>query len=291
MLGAWGPEDLLGTRPGLRPSGALDKKQKGTISMQLIGKGKSAEVFQYNEGKVLKLFFNDFSINDIKYEYLLMSSINQLNINAPMCYGTISLENRNGLLYEYAKGVSLLSLIIQKPLRVKQYAHLLAREHAKMHAHTCTTLPSEKERFSKQIERSKERIGHQYNGLMEQISKVNSETFVYHGDFHPDNILVDNSDISIIDWMNSYSGTRAGDSARTYLMIISPSVPDEFPKALLPMLKILKIKLATTYLNEYQKITGITKKEINSWMKIIAAVRLCDNIPGEEDWLLKIINE
>ena len=265
-------------------------KQTNTTSMQLIGKGKSAEVLQYDERKVLKLFFNDFSINDIKYENMLMNSINQLNIKAPICYGTISLENRNGLLYEYAKGVSLLSLIIQNPFKVKQYAYLLAKEHAKIHTNTCTTLPSEKERFSKQIERSKEIIGYQYNGLIEQLSKITSETFVCHGDFHPDNILVDNSDIRIIDWMNSYSGTRAGDVARTHLMIISPSVPDGFPSALLPMLKILKIKLSTTYLNEYQKITGITKIEIKGWMKIIAAVRLCDNIPGEEDWLLKIIN-
>lgn len=258
--------------------------------MQIIGKGKSAEVYQYAEGKVLKLFFNDFSINDIKYENWLMNSINQLNIKAPVCFGTISLENRNGLIYEYAKGVSLLGLIIQNPLKVKQYAYLLATEHAKIHANTCTTLPSEKERLRKQIERSKERIGKQYNKLLKQLSEIRSETFVCHGDFHPDNILVDNVDISIIDWMNSYSGTRAGDVARTYLMIISPIVPDGFPITLISMLKILKKKLATTYLNEYQKITGIPKKLIKDWMKIIAAVRLCDNIPGEEKWLLQIIN-
>jgi hypothetical protein len=45
------------------------------------------------------------------------------------------------------------------------------------------------------------------------------------------------------------------------------------------------------YTKEYLKLAGKSYRDIDSWILPMAAAKLIEKIPGEEKWLLGIINE
>ena len=277
-----------------RASGSRARKvnkqlMKTNESVRLIGKGRTAEVFTEDTNKVLKLFNYNFWKPAIEYEYMAMKVINELEVHAPKCIDLVKRNNRFGITYERIFGSSLVDLIIKNPLRLKHFAKLLAREHYCIHKYSTNKLRNQKERFEQQILESEKSIGHRFIDLNRSLIENSSLEVLCHGDFHPDNVLMGGNKCYIIDWMNCYTGSREGDIARTYLMLISPYVLESIPKYILPILMLLKRVLAKTYIKEYSKLCKVKNVEIDDWLKIIAAARLSENIPKERDWLMGII--
>jgi len=257
--------------------------------MTLIGRGRSAEVFSDGDGKAVKLYRPGWPEEVARYEAGILEAVDKLGLPAPRYFGMKTIEGRPALVFERIEGRSLLETIVENPLRAAEYGKKLARVHAEIHAFRGEGLPKERDRFIAQIERSRGKIGPLFYGLVDDLAKRSSEDFACHGDLHPDNILVNGDRMAVIDWMNAYSGTRMGDAARTCLMILSPFTPDSTPLSLRPIVKIHKRVMASSYLGEYRRLTGIGKAEIRAWLPLVAAVRLCDEVPGEEEWLLSII--
>lgn len=44
-------------------------------------------------------------------------------------------------------------------------------------------------------------------------------------------------------------------------------------------------------MKEYLSISGLKKRDLEKWYPIIAAARLADNVPNEEQWLLGLIRK
>jgi thiamine kinase-like enzyme len=115
---------------------------------------------------------------------------------------------------------------------------------------------------------------------------------VCHGDFHPGNIIIDaQNGLCTIDWMNSYYGNPVGDVVRSYITLMSPYIPFKAPGIIRLMFLLYKRFLGSLYLHEYRKDTAITRNDINTWIPIIAAVRLADNVPHEGEWLATLIEK
>ncbi len=257
--------------------------------MRPIGRGRSAEVYPDGEGKVVKLFYPGWPESSARYEAGIAEAVDALGLPAPRFFGMKAVEGRPGLVYERIEGRSMLGDVIENPLRAAEYGRTLGRVHASIHAVGGAGLPREEDRFLAQIERSAGKIGRLYDGLLVDLRSRRGEDYACHGDLHPDNIFVGGDRMAVIDWMNAYAGTRAGDAARTYLMIVSPFTPDSAPVYLRPIVKIHKRVMAASYLEEYRRHTGIGRDEIRAWLPLVAAARLCDEVPGEEEWLLSII--
>lgn len=258
--------------------------------MTIIGQGRSAEVFSDGGRRVLKLYRPGWPESVARYEAAILEAVDKLGLPAPRYYGLTTIEGRTGLLFERVEGRSLLNIINSNLTGVLEHGKSIARVHARIHAFKGEGLPTEKDRFMAQIERSRGKIGRRFDTLVDDMKRLGSETVACHGDLHPDNILVDGQNIAVIDWMNAYAGTRAGDAARTWLMIVSPATPDGTPALLKPIFRVFKRTLAAAYLGEYRRRTGIGWAEIRAWLPMVAAVRLCDEVPGEESWLLSIID-
>jgi hypothetical protein len=45
-----------------------------------------------------------------------------------------------------------------------------------------------------------------------------------------------------------------------------------------------------SYLNEYMRVAKVKFEDIDAWMLPVAAAKLKDKVPGEEKWLMKIID-
>src|SRR5262249_34873483 len=92
--------------------------------------------------------------------------------------------------------------------------------------------------------------------------------------------------LTAIDWMDANTGDPLCDVARTSMMFLSPFIS-------MPPLSIsheIGQQLSETYLAEYCRLTGASREAINRWRLPVAAARLRERIPGEQEWLLSYID-
>lgn len=107
------------------------------------------------------------------------------------------------------------------------------------------------------------------------------ENRLCHGDFHPDNVLLGKQPV-IIDWATAVSGSPAGDAARTVLMLQYGSLPEKTPQWINVIVGLVRKRLTRTYLEQYLKLSGLSRRELEQWMLPVAAARLIEWLPTQE---------
>jgi len=257
---------------------------------QLIGSGMTAEVFEWDNDKILKLYYDWIKTDFIKSEAEICKAIYQAGIPSPAIYEILDKEGRIGITFQKIIGSSMLKLIEEKPWYIFKFARQMAKLQVKIHSHSIDKLSPQKEIFINKITKSSSILGDRQKKILDYLERLPRDNNVCHGDFHPDNILVTQEDMIAIDWTNAYAGNQLSDVARTCIMITTPFMPSGISRIIVLFSKLLKKLLYLTYLKEYIKLSKVKLKDIDAWMLPVAAARLSENIPGEEKWLLNIID-
>jgi len=206
----------------------------------------------------------------------------------------VETEGRHGILYERINGSTMLKRITSRPWRIAAYGRMMAQLHGRMHRSDGTgkRLPEQNEQLAKAIRQSEDVLGGRAEAICAYMEKLPRGSAICHGDFHPDNILLQGPEESpaIIDWTDTYVGNPLADVARTSILLSSPFIPPGFPAVLIPALKIVKRVLNRTYLQTYFRLTDTAPKNLDDWLLPVAAARLRENLPGERQWLLRFID-
>jgi uncharacterized protein (TIGR02172 family) len=257
---------------------------------QMIGNGFTSDVYALDDDKILKLFNRRFSAEAARYEANICSALNALNLHAPRYYELVEIEDRIGLVYQRIYGISLTDAMAGNIARIPRLARMMAREHNDIHStRNVRNIPAQNQRLSFLVGLSKDVLGPMYQPILERLNALPDTGNLCHGDFHTGNILINRDSLTVIDWMNAYSGNPLGDVVRTYLMTVSPFISPSTPFYIKWLVLILKSMTAKRYLAEYGKINPFAMDDFNRWFPVIAAARLNDNVPNEREWLLKII--
>ncbi|GGB18380.1 phosphotransferase family protein [Agarivorans gilvus] len=259
-------------------------------NLKLIGSGATADVYLYQQTKVIKLFNNKYSLEAVHYEASIAETVSCSTIAAPKYHQIVSIGDRSGIVYDYVPGEILINQLLAKPLQSISTIKRLARAQARLNATTIKGLPKQAERLASLIKRT-DTIPEYQAQILQAVKQLAPAEQVCHGDFHVGNIIRHHQDFFVIDWMNAYSGNAEGDLLRSYLMLISPFMPFEMGPLKRQGFIAYKRLLAYFYLREYLKVSGICKHSLKKWWPIVAAARLQDQVPNEELWLKKIIKK
>jgi uncharacterized protein (TIGR02172 family) len=256
---------------------------------QPIAVGRTAEIYIYEDEKVLKLFFPTTPQTWIEREIDTGRYIQTTQLPVPKVYERMELNDRIGVVYERIEGPSLLNELARKPWKTVQYARLLANLHVQVHEVTAPTnletqrdwarggIP-ETEKLSKNLQ---ERILH----LLDSMPDGNQ---LCHGDFHPGNIIVTHRGPVIIDWMTASKGVAWGDIARTSIILEAAKAPEGTPMRWL--LEWVRKLFLTVYLKTYFQLRPDEKRSFAAWRAIMAANFLADvSLPEEETNLIAIV--
>ena len=258
---------------------------------QPIAVGRTAEIYAYEDEKVLKLFFPTIPQAWIEKEIDTGRYIQATQLPVPKVYERMELDGRVGVVYERIEGPSLLNELARKPWKTVQYARLLANLHVQVHEVTAPAnletqrdwarggIP-ETEKLSKDLQ---ERILH----LLDSMPDGNQ---ICHGDFHPGNIIVTHRGPVIIDWMTVSKGVGCGDVARAAIILEAGKAPEGTPmRWLLEWVRKLFLK---TYLKTYFELQPTEKQSFVAWRAIMAANFLVDvGLPEEEMNLMAIVED
>ena len=181
----------------------------------MLGVGNTAEVFEYGEGKVCKLFFAGYPKEAVEREYRNAMEVERLGLPAPKVYATVTLDGRNGIVYEKIEGKSMLECIFENQ---EGAAALLERfvQIQKEWLTACYDAVLSYKQFLKELTKGKEKT---HATLSKEIEALPEGDVLLHGDFHPGNVLLtpDNRTV-VIDFMNVCCGPALYDIARTFFL-------------------------------------------------------------------------
>jgi aminoglycoside phosphotransferase (APT) family kinase protein len=252
--------------------------------LEKVGVGRTAEVFAWGEGRVLKLFRDWAPARWLEEERRGTEAAHQAGLPAPAVYGVETVDGRQGIVLERIEGPSLLSALSARPWRALWAARLLAEVHASIHAKRvslpgATTL---RERLLWQFARS---------GLSEDVqrraeaalARLPDADVLCHYDLHPDNVILTRSGPVVIDWGPSCPGDPLADVARTSLMLRIGCGPEGPPG---PVVSGLRRLLLGSYLRRYLALTGASREGLAAWDLPIAVARASDHIEPERPALL-----
>lgn len=190
---------------------------------------------------------------------------------------------------------SLKDEIDSNPKRYLECAAVLASEHAKVNAISDNQrgLADQKKVYTKFIN-SRTSIDEKCKkNLIEKLNSFPESDKVCHGDFHPINLLFNNNDVFIIDWLGATRGDPLADAAGSYLIIKAMGTETKkltFFKKM--VLSAFISKFADAYIKEYINISGASMSDIEKWLPIRAATYLDVGLPQEANKrLLKIIHK
>ena len=258
---------------------------------ELLGKGMTSEVFSWGQNKVLKLFFENYNPAWVEHEAEVCRKIHSIGIPSPEVFDIVNVDNRKGIVFERISGKTLVEALAQEPWLFGRFVYEMANFQYRIHKHSVDGLPSQKEMFSRRIKSSSGVLRERTGKILGYLDKLPDGDRVCHGDFYLGNIMMRKKDMVAIDWSTCYKGNPASDVAITCLIINSPVVPPGIPALLSGISAYPRWMTYTAYLDEYLRLSKIKAEEVSAWMLPVAAARLTDKIPGEEKWLMEIIDK
>lgn len=232
----------------------------------IIGVGNTATVYEWEEGKVLKLFYEGYSKKAIEKEFLNAMAIRNMNFAKPKAYETIACEKRIGIIYDKVEGESLLDWVM-KTGDVQKCAVYMAKLHKSILQNRISTVPNYKDFLKFHIPNTLSVNLNKPEEVLQIIDKLPDGNALCHGDFHPGNILISNGQTIVIDFMNVCHGDFLYDVARTVFLIEYTPVPVELDHR--EVLLRFKKTLADLYLMQM----NVTREMIQDYLSVIMMVR------------------
>lgn len=248
------------------------------VSLERIAEGRTAEIYAWEDGKVLKLFRVGF--DSVDYEAQMANAVIESGVNAPQIYDVIDLEGRRGIIYERIDGETMSAIFLQKPFSIFSLARQFATTQATMHARTAPSLPPLKDKLRSKIQRAEHLTDAVKSAVIAHLEKLPDGSSVCHGDFHPENIVVDGNDTKVIDWVDASQGDPMADVARTYVLLTVGNIQGTLRTRL--MLGAGRLIFARLYLRYYFALRGGSFKEVQAWLMPVAAGRLSEGVEPPE---------
>lgn len=256
----------------------------------LLGVGRTAEIYPWNEKKVLKLFFSWCPTDWIESEFKLIKSIQNFNIPITKGFEIIKIKDRLGIIYERIYGISLLEELIVNPEKVRSIGIILAETHYDIHQLEANHLDPLHIRLFENIKSSKVISKHKQYVLrvLDTLPEGNS---LCHMDYHPGQILNSDQGVRIIDWGSACKGNILADVAFTNILLRIAQI--QSPAEILhDNLQILRNSLCEAYLERYFQLRDIKSNgEIEKWVLVMAVLRLSEGLSGESQILNGLVEE
>jgi aminoglycoside phosphotransferase (APT) family kinase protein len=202
----------------------------------------------------------------------------------PAVYERVDIDDRPGLVLERLEGHDLLS----RPWELPRAPSVLAQVHASLHE---TPAPPELPELRADLDW---RLGSELvpgelraraRRALERLPECDR---LYHGDFHPGNVLRGRDGYAVIDWRNAARGDPAADVARTRLLLRTAWIPGWGPDPPQRLLAPPRWALYTAYRRAYERRRGVDGRAVQGWVPVLAAARLAEGIRQERSRLLAI---
>jgi uncharacterized protein (TIGR02172 family) len=186
-----------------------------------IAYGRTAEIFAWQEGQVLKLFHEWVEPEDVEYEARIAHAIQDCGLPVPAVGDIIQINGRNGLLYQRVYGDPLSKTLSHKPWLIFACARRTAELHAEMHSRSVqAAIPPQRQKLLNKIRHAEALPAELRNKALAALETMPDGDRLCHGDFQPDNIMMTRQGEVVIDWIDASTGNPLADIARSTILAL-----------------------------------------------------------------------
>jgi len=259
--------------------------------LKKIAEGREAEIFEYAEGRVLRLYRDGRSLEDAKVQATVLRDAAALGVRVPAVHGVETVEGRAGIVMERIEGHDLFELIAGEPWRVFSLSGLPARLQANMHGQAAPmALEPARERYRRAISSSgapDEFVA----AALKSLGRLPDDDRLLHGDFHPGNVMLAGNEPIIIDWTGVSRGSPEADFARSMLILRLGAPPSNLPLLIRFFALFARSLMVRTYNRTYRKHIALDENLFRAWQLPTAVARVGDGIVEEREKLFEHIRE
>jgi predicted Ser/Thr protein kinase len=258
-------------------------------TLKLLAQGGQADIYQYDEDKIIRIPRDTNGFKNIEYEYVVYKQLEN-KVKAPKIYEMVYINNGPAIVMQNISGITMLDQIKSNPLKVLFFTKKLAE----LQVSIFDTLVDNRIRNGKEsaifcINESKRLSQLEKDKLVDIVNDFPECNNLCHGDFHPGNIIFSNNEYHIIDWSSATRNSCISDVAHSYLLLINtPRLPGisqfEYQKQ-----KIFARIMAKQYYKEVDKHIHINSELFSKYILVKAAERTFYGMDSEQKWLLKYI--
>lgn len=229
----------------------------------------------YSGDKLTKLFDESYSKSNVLNEALNQSRVEETGIKIPKIREVTIINGQWAIVMDLVKGKTLEKLINENPEKEDEYMKLFVKTQREIHSHRHMLLTKFSDKLIMKILNSELSASTRYD-LSIKLNNMPKGASVCHGDFNPSNVMIDEGgEVFVIDWSHASQGNLIADVTKTY-MLFKLNNEDE---------------RAEKYLNEYCLQSGISQKEVHSWIPLVSAGQLLSNSGERKQKLLDWINK
>jgi aminoglycoside phosphotransferase (APT) family kinase protein len=259
---------------------------------KVIARGRTAEVYAWQDGQVLKLFYDWCPLDWVQREATVGRLVSKLPLPTPKMIDSVQIDGRQGIIYERADGPTMLSFLVNHPWQVASLGRQLAEVQTRIHAQNGAGLGPIRPWLAQTIGRVENLPAEQKAGVLSLLDRLPDGEVVCHCDLHPDQVMMTGRGALVIDWMNAHQGDPLADVARTSIMLIYGTLPADVNWLLKMLSGVIKGAVYRSYLDRYLELNPSAKlAQIRAWMVPVAAARLAEQIEGESGPLLALISD
>ena len=259
--------------------------------LKKIAEGREAEIFEYGDGRVLRLFRPGRSLQDAEVQAAILQVAADAGVRVPAVHGVETVEGRAGIVMERIEGRDLFELIAAKPWRVFSLSALTARLQANMHDQTApAALPPIRARYQQAVA-NLDAPGEFIDAALKSLDRLPDGDRLLHGDFHPGNIMLGDQDPVIIDWTGASRGSPEADFARSLLILRLGEPPPNLPLLIRFFALFARSLMIRTLNRTYRKNITVDENLLRAWQLPTAVARIGDGIDEEREKLDKHIRE
>ena len=239
-----------------------------TPSEPPLGRGYTADVYAWGDGRVLKLFHGSEGRERADREYRVTRAVHAAGLPAPAAYDMVEVRGRSGIVFERVNGPSLVDAVHARPWTLFAAVRELADLHARIHRLPCPDgLPTQREWLAAEIAAT---------GLTcPALADLPDGDALCHGDFHPGNVLLGPAGPVVIDWGRATRGHALGDVAYTLRLLRMAELPPWVPRPMHLLLAGTRPMIHRLYLKRYFRRCPGTRREVEAWQGPFAAAGVC----------------
>jgi aminoglycoside phosphotransferase (APT) family kinase protein len=239
---------------------------------RLLAAGNVAEVFEWG-ARVVKLYRSSARKPMVFREAAIHAAVEAMALPVPAVWGVLEVGGRWGIVFDRVKERSFAERMREDPRLIPECLLALARLHARIHDQAARQLGSLKSRLATNIAGTGLLDEPLKQILLARLAGMPDGDRLCHGDFHPINVLGQNSRPVVIDWPDACCGDATADVCRSYLL-----------------LKLHAEDIAEPYLDAYCSINNTLRTKILDWLPYVAAARLAEDVPNDFARLLEIVH-
>jgi thiamine kinase-like enzyme len=254
-----------------------------------IGGGWTAQIYEWNDGRVLKLFEPWVPLPFAEHEVDATQSAQKLGLPVPAIDRAIEYNNCHGIVMEYVVGRTMMDCMFSNFWKTNSYAHILAELQFSVNSKKAPqSFHSMNYVLETNILNEKTIPQETKEAVLRILEKLPVGDALCHYDLHPMNVMMSPKGSVIIDWSGASRGDPMADAARTWFLCTLPPLP--WPSSILVNTWLKSFYAA--YWKKYTSLISVDEQKLNLWKTVVLAARILEEkADSMKQFLLKQVEK